>query len=117
MLLAKTMVRRPQQLLALERANAIRRARSELKRRIGAGELSATEIILDCPVEASRWPLAQLLASQRNWGSAKSREFLYRNGISEVKRVGDLTDRQRRLLAEELRRYAQAECEVFRRDG
>lgn len=113
----ETMVRRPQQLLALERANAIRRARSDLKRRIRAGQLSATEVILECPAEASRWPVAELLGSQRNWGTAKTLKFLSRNGISEVKRVGELTERQRRLLAEELRRCAQADSKLFRPDG
>ena len=109
-----TMVRRPQQLLALEHANAIRRARSELRRRIAAGELSATEVILNCPVEASRWPVAELLASQCNWGSAKSRKFLARHGISEAKPVGQLTERQRRLLAEQLRRCDDVESGSFR---
>ena len=52
----------PDRLLALERANEIRRARAQLKRRIGAGHLSAAEVIVDCPVEARRWPVAELLA-------------------------------------------------------
>jgi hypothetical protein len=98
------MVRRQQPLLALERANAVKRARAELKRRIGAGQLSAAEVILGCPFEASTWPVVELLASQRKWGIAKSRELLSRHGISEVKPIGDLTERQRRLLAEDLNR-------------
>lgn len=40
-----------QRLLALDRANLIRRARA-LEQRIGAGQLSA--VILDCPPEALR---------------------------------------------------------------
>ena len=100
-------VRRPQQLLALEEANAVRRGRSELKRRIGAGQLSVTDVILNCPLEARKWPVAELLASQRNWGSAKSRSFLSRTGISEAKPVGDSTARQRSLVVEELQRCAQ----------
>jgi hypothetical protein len=113
----ETMVRRPQQLLALERANAIRRARAELKRRISDGQLSAAELILNSPVEASSWPVADVLASQQNWGSAKSQKFLSRHGISELKRVGELTERQRRLLAGELRRLDRAESELFRTEG
>jgi len=101
---------------ALERAKEIRRARSELKRLIRAGRLSAIEVILDCPAEACRWPVAELLASQRNWGDARSRKFLSRNGISEAKGVGELTERQRRLLAEELRRSVETESELFRPD-
>ena len=98
----------PDRLLALKRANEIRRARAILKRRIGAGHLSAAEVILDCPVEASRWPVAELLASQRHWGSAKCRKFLARNRISEAKPVGELTERQRHLLAAQLERHSQA---------
>lgn len=90
-------------LQALERANEIRRARAQLKRRIGAGHLSAAEVIVDCPVEARRWPVAQLLASQRHWGAAKCSKFLAHNRISEVKPIGELTERQRHLLAAQLR--------------
>jgi hypothetical protein len=93
----------PDRLLALEHANEIRRARAQLKRRIGAGQLSAAAVILDPPVEAGRWPVAELLASQRHWGGAKCSKFLAHNRISEVKPVGELTERQRRLLAAQLK--------------
>jgi hypothetical protein len=99
---SETMVQRPQQLLALDRANEIRRVRSQLKRRISAGQLSAIEVILACPVEVETWPLAELLACQRTWGPARARKFLARTGISEIKPLGELTVRQRRLLADEL---------------
>jgi len=93
----------PDRLLALERANEIRRARAQLKRRIGGGQLSAAEVILDPPVEAGKWPVTELLASQRHWGDAKCSKFLARNRISEAKPVGDLTERQRQLLASQLK--------------
>ena len=91
-----------QQLLALQRANLIRRARAQLKKRIGAGQLSAAEVILEPPAEARRWPLFELLTSQPGWGNAKCHEFLARNDISEIKPLGELTQRQRRLLAARL---------------
>jgi len=59
-------------------------------------------VILDCPPEAQRWPVAGLLACQRHWGTATSSKFLTRNQISEAKRIGELTERQRRLLASQL---------------
>ena len=96
------MAGRPQRLRALEQANAIRRARARLKRRIDAGQLSAVDVILACPVEVESWAVAELLASQRNWGPARARNFLARTGISEIKPAGELTPRQRRLLADEL---------------
>jgi hypothetical protein len=92
----------PQRLRALEQANAVRLARAELKRRIAEGEVSAAEVILGCPDEARRWTLSELLVSQRRWGSTRCRKFLERNNISEIKPIGALTERQRRLLAGQL---------------
>lgn len=92
----------PQRLRALEHANAVRLARAELKRRIAEGEISAAEVILDCPEAVRRWTVAELLMSQRRWGSTRCRKFLERNGVSEIKAIGSLTERQRRLLAEQL---------------
>jgi hypothetical protein len=92
----------PQRLRALERANEVRLARAELKRRIAEGEVTAAEVILDCPWEASSWNVGDLLMSQRRWGSARCRKFLSRAQIGEMKRIGTLTERQRRLLASSL---------------
>lgn len=92
----------PQRLRALEHANAVRLARAELKRRIAEGEVSAAEVILDCPPAARKWTVGELLLAQRRWGSIRCRKFLERNGLSEIKPIGSLTDRQRRLLAEQL---------------
>ena len=92
----------PQRLRALEQANAVRLARAELKRRIARGEVSAAEVILGCPDAAQKWTLAELLASQRRWGTTRCRKFLERNNISEIKSIGSLTERQRRLLAGQL---------------
>jgi hypothetical protein len=92
----------PQRLRALEHANAIRLARAELKRRIAEGEVSAADVILQCPEAARKWTVSELLLSQRRWGSTRCRKFLERNGVSEIKLIGALTERQRRLLAEQL---------------
>jgi len=92
----------PQRLRALERANAIRLARAELKRHIADGEISAAEVILACPPEASSWFVGDLLMSQRRWGTTRCRKFLGRNHITETKPVGALTERQRRVLATQL---------------
>jgi len=97
-----TMIPAPQRLRALERANAVRLARAELKRRIAEGEASAADVILDPPDEALSWAIGELLMSQRRWGSTKCRKFLARYHISETKTLGALTDRQRRLLADQL---------------
>jgi hypothetical protein len=96
------MTRQPQRLRALERANEIRVARAALKRRIAVGDISAAEVILEPPGAAISWEIGELLVSQRRWGSSRCRKFLLRNQISETKPVGALTERQRRLLADQL---------------
>lgn len=93
----------PQRLRALGRANEVRLARAELKRRIADGELDAAEVILACPAEARSWPVGDLLMNQRRWGSSRCRKFLARNQISEIKEIGTLTERQRLMLAAQLR--------------
>ena len=47
---------------ALQRANWVRRARSELKAQIAGGRLVAAEVILTCPSEVAHMAVAQLLA-------------------------------------------------------
>lgn len=96
------MTRQPQRLRALERANEIRLARAELKRRIADGDISAAEVILAPPCAAVSWAIGELLMSQRRWGATRCRKFLLRNQISENKAIGALTERQRRLLADQL---------------
>ncbi|MFL5823670.1 MAG: hypothetical protein ACJ764_09545 [Solirubrobacteraceae bacterium] len=107
-----TTTRAPQRLQALERANEIRLARAELKRRIAFGGVSAAEVILDPPLAAKSWAIGELLLSQRRWGSTRCRKFLLRNQITETKPVGALTDRQRRLLAGQLKDCTCREPEV-----
>jgi hypothetical protein len=102
----------PQRLRALERANQIRLARAALKRRIAVGEVSAAEVILNCPDAAHSWPIGDLLMSQRRWGSTRCRKFLSRSHIIETKPVGTLTDRQRQILARSLEESDSREMEL-----
>jgi hypothetical protein len=98
-----TMTQEPQQRMrALERANEVRLKRAELKRRIGDGHLSASEVILKLPDEATNWSVGELLKSQRRWGSIRSHKLLAGLHISEKRPIGELTMRQRRLIADRL---------------
>src|SRR3954470_23532934 len=63
----------PQHLMALRRANEVRLARAELKRRIGSQELSAASVVLGCPWEADSMEISDILMSQRRWGRARCR--------------------------------------------
>jgi hypothetical protein len=83
---------------ALARANQVRLARAALKRDVCAGRRGVTEVIVDSPWEADSMSLSELLCSQRRWGRARSRKLLSSIALSEGKRVGTLTERQRRLL-------------------
>jgi hypothetical protein len=83
---------------ALARANKVRLARAALKRDISGGRRSITEVIMESPWEADSMSLSELLCSQRRWGRARSRKLLSSTSLSEGKRVGTLTERQRRIL-------------------
>lgn len=89
----------PQHMRALERANKVRLARADLKRRIATGELDVADVILDCPWEAESMAVGDLLMSQRRWGHTRCRKFLAHIPMSEQKTIGSMTDRQRRTLA------------------
>jgi hypothetical protein len=89
----------PQHLRALERANRVRLARADLKRRVAAGELTAAEVILSCPWQAHSMVISELLMSQRRWGRTRCRRLLTSLGVPENKRIGTLTQRQRIALA------------------
>lgn len=92
----------PQHMQALERANLVRLARAELKRAIARGDRDPSEVVQECPWETESMTIAELLTSQRRWGRTRARKFLLPLSLSENKRLGTLTSRQRRLLATEL---------------
>ncbi|MDQ6804429.1 MAG: hypothetical protein M3065_05585 [Actinomycetota bacterium] len=100
----------PQRLRALERANKVRLARADLKRKIAEGEVPAASIILSSPWEASSWSVGDLLMSQRRWGSTTCQKFLRGLEISETKQIGTLTERQRLALAAHLDARSRATC-------
>jgi hypothetical protein len=92
----------PQHMQALQRANKVRLARAELKRRIASGEISASEVILTCPWEADSMSVSDVLMSQRRWGHTRCRNFLAGVPMSETKTVGSMTPRQRVALSDML---------------
>jgi hypothetical protein len=105
----------PQHLQALQRANAVRLARADLKRRVAEGDVSAAEVILSSPWEAASMTVADLLTSQRRWGSTRCRKLLQSLPMPENKTIGSMTDRQRRALAGML--GGDGECEVLADPG
>jgi hypothetical protein len=88
---------------ALERANEVRLARAQLKRRIALGDIDVAEVLVRCPWEAQSMAVADLLMSQRRWGQTRCRKCLAQVPVSEKKTIGSMTDRQRQTLAGLLR--------------
>ena len=97
-----------QHMKALARANEVRLARAALKREVAAGNRSALEVVLDCPWEARSMSIGELLAAQRRWGKARSRKLIQHAGLKETKELGEMTERQRRVLAGALQAKAAA---------
>jgi hypothetical protein len=88
----------PQHLRALARANEVRLARAELKRRVAGGEITVADVVLGSRWEAQSMTVADLLTSQRRWGNTRCRKVLQSLGMSETKTIGSMTERQRRAL-------------------
>ncbi len=97
---------RPQHLLALARANEVRLARAELKRRVADGELMVVDVILQAPWESRTMSVSDLLMSQRRWGRTRCRKLLQGIPMSETKTVESMTERQREAVAAVLSRQA-----------
>jgi hypothetical protein len=95
-----TIERGPQHLQALERANEVRLARAELKRRVASGRITAAEVVLTSPWEAESMTVSDLLRSQRRWGTTRCRKFLQCVPMSETKTIGSMTERQRAAVAQ-----------------
>jgi hypothetical protein len=98
----------PQHMLALERANRVRLARAALKRKVAAGKIDASEIVLSCPWEVESMSISELLMSQKRWGRTRCRKFLMSIGMSENKTISTLNERQRVTLAALLTAKAQS---------
>jgi hypothetical protein len=93
----------PLRLAALQLANDVRRGRAALKRQIATGSVRVADVLVDPPAVAAGIPVAALLVSQRGWGRVKSSRFLLSNDVGESRKLGELSQRQRELLAAELR--------------
>jgi hypothetical protein len=94
----------PQYLTALDRANKVRLARADTKRRVKIGATTAADVILGCSWEVTTMPVFDILKAQWRWGQTRCRRFLFQIPMSEKKTIGSLTDRQRETLAMMLRR-------------
>ena len=100
----------PQHMQALAHANRVRLARAALKREIAAGMTASAEVVRGCPWEVSTMTVGELLRSQRRWGRARARKFLFALALNENRELGRLTERQRLVLAAALESKSRERC-------
>jgi hypothetical protein len=81
---------------ALAIANEVRLARYAVKRFVARGETTIGEALGDPCCQTM--PVFDLLIEQRQWGRDRTVNVLGALAISEKRRIGELTDRQRSLL-------------------
>lgn len=96
--------RRQQWQEALDKGNTVRLARAELRRGIASGMKDVINVVSMPPDYALKMTVHDALMSQHGWGEAKTKQMLYACHISEVRTLGNMTDRQRAELARRLRR-------------
>ncbi len=105
---AQTPVRSPSQRMeALQKANAIRSQRAQLKKELKSGELEIVTVLKDPPEFLKTAKVMDLLLVVPKFGRVKAARVLTRCRISQAKTVGGLSERQRAELCETLeKRFA-----------
>ena len=82
---------------ALKQANLVRFAAADVKRELRDGDLTVREALWDD--RATVIPLRALLLMPRGAGPYKVDRFLMRLDVNGYRRVGELTERQRWVVA------------------
>jgi hypothetical protein len=78
-------------------ANRAKAGQAQVKRRLTVGAIDIEEALHD--VRAARILIFDLLLCVRGWGVKRTRELLHKLQIGEQRRVGQLTARQKELIA------------------
>lgn len=100
---SQTPVRSPSQRMeALQKANAIRSQRAQLKKELKSGELEIVQVLQDPPEFLKTAKVMDLLLVVPKFGRVKAARVLTRCRISQAKTVGGLSERQRAELCETL---------------
>jgi hypothetical protein len=89
---------------ALQRANAIRSRRAQLKRDLKAGRQQIQDLLLNPPDYLDSAKVFDLLLAVPKYGRVKVNKILTICRISPSKTIGGLSQRQRRELVELMRR-------------
>ena len=100
---SQTPVRSPSQRMeALQKANAIRSQRAQLKKELKSGELDIVTVLKAPPEFLKTATVIDLLLVVPKFGRVKATRVLTRCRISQAKTVGGLSERQRAELCETL---------------
>jgi hypothetical protein len=73
-----------------------------LRRAIATGRVDAAQVIVVCPWKARTMTIGLLLACQKQWGPARTGWLVRPLRLSPRERLGELSDGQRRALANAL---------------
>jgi hypothetical protein len=93
-----------QRMEALQRANAIRTRRAQLKRDLKGGRSSIHQLLLDPPEWVETAKVFDMLLAVPKYGRVKANKILQQCRISPSKTIGGLSERQRTELVAMLRR-------------
>jgi len=93
-----------QRLDALHKANEIRSRRSQLKKDLAARNVQILDILTSPPDFAHSERIAVLLLALPGYGPARVSKLLHKTRISESKRIGGLSERQRAELIQHFQR-------------
>lgn len=80
---------------ALDKANKVRLARADIRKKIRLGEISVIELIWEPPIDLANMALFEILMAQRRWGRKRVLTFLIQNNFSEYLGLQTMTDRQK----------------------
>ena len=85
-------------MVALARANETRLDRAGVKHRLARKEITIAEALNEpCCVKMT---VFELLCAQKQWGTTRTATALAHVGIAQRREIGNLTQRQRSLLAQ-----------------
>jgi len=93
-----------QRMDALQRANAVRSRRAQLKRDLKAGRQSIHSLLLTPPEYVETAKVFDMLLAVPKYGRVKANRILAQCRISPSKTIGGLSERQRAELVSMLRR-------------
>lgn len=96
----------PQRMEALQKANAIRSRRAQLKKELKSGDRDIIDVLTSPPEYLLTAKVIDLLLVVPKFGRVKATRVLTRCRISQAKTVGGLSDRQRAELIDALEKRA-----------